>query len=112
MDGLSESLLYEAEVLGTVDLSADESACGMPVSRQIEDLERALRSRVGKGTMVRNVDLYSLEGAERDAALDAVVAGEPSPFVLMGGRLVCTGVVDVNAVFDALATGPTSTALR
>jgi hypothetical protein len=88
--------------MGTVDLPAGESACGMPVSVQIARLERELASAVGGGFVVENTDLYSLEGSERDAALDAVVAGEPSPFVLMSGRLVCTGAVDVVAVLEAL----------
>ena len=49
------------------------------------------------------VDLYSLVDADRDAALDAVVAGLESPFVLVDGELVCSGVIDPGAVLDALA---------
>jgi hypothetical protein len=94
--------------MGTVDLSAGESACGMPVSVQIARLERELASRLTEGFVVENTDLYSLEGTERDAALDAVVAGEPSPFVLMRGRLVCAGAVDTVAVLDALLASPVS----
>ena len=93
----------EAEVVGTVDLPADESSCGMPVSLQIERLRRELAGRFGDGFLVLSTDLYSLEGVERDAALDAMVAGAPSPFVLVRGRLVCTGAVEVPAVLDALA---------
>jgi hypothetical protein len=74
----------------------------MPVSVQIARLERELVSRQTEGFVVENTDLYRLVGTERDAALDAVVAGEPSPFVLMCGRLVCTGAVDTSAVLDAL----------
>lgn len=90
-------------MLGTVDLPAAESACGMPVSVQIERLERELSTRFGDGFSVLSTDLYSLEGSERDAALDAVVAGAPSPFVLVKGRLVCTGSVEARAVLEALA---------
>jgi hypothetical protein len=90
-------------VLGTFELNADEAACGMPVSLQIERLERELGSRFGEGYVVVNTDLYDLEGEERDATFDAVAAGEPSPFVLIGGKLVCTGAVEVPAVVNALA---------
>jgi hypothetical protein len=88
--------------MGADDLSAGDSACGMPVSVQIARLERELASRSAEGVVVENTDLYSLEGTERDAALDAVVAGEPSPFVLMRGKLVCTGAVDTAAVLGEL----------
>jgi hypothetical protein len=76
----------------------------MPVSLQIERLERELVERLGSGVSVVNIDLYDLAGAERDAALDAVVAGEPSPYVLMDGRLLCTGAVEVPAVLEALGS--------
>jgi len=102
LDGLSESPLYEAEVTGAFDLPADQSTCGMPVSVQIERLEREIDTRLGGGFLVIDTDLYSLEGVERDLALDAVVAGEPSPFVLLEGQLVCTGAVEVSAVLNAL----------
>ncbi|MDR3686940.1 MAG: hypothetical protein P4L93_08300 [Coriobacteriia bacterium] len=69
---------------------------------QIERLERELANRLGSGFSVQATDLYSLEGVERDAALDALVAGEPSPFVLALGGLVCTGSVDTSAILDAL----------
>ena len=49
------------------------------------------------------VDLYSLVDADRDAALDAVVAGLESPFVLIDGQLVCSGAIDADAVLDALS---------
>ena len=80
-----------------------DSACGMPVPFQIERLRAALVSRFGPGFEVVDFDLYALEGTERDAALDAVVAGEPSPFVLARGSLICTGEVEVATVIDALA---------
>lgn len=75
----------------------------MPVSAQIERLNRALAAREGDGFVVLSADLYSLEGSELDAALDAMVAGASSPFVLIAGRLVCTGAIEVPAVLAALA---------
>jgi len=75
----------------------------MPVSVQIERLRSELTARFGDGISVASVDLYSLVGADRDTALDAVVEGVPSPFVLLDGRLVCSGAVEVPAVLEALA---------
>ena len=75
----------------------------MPVSLQIERLRRELASRFGEGFQVLGTDLYSLEGPDRDSALDALVAGEPSPFVLMDGLMVCKGAVEIDAVLAALA---------
>ena len=74
----------------------------MPVSWQIERLERELVNRLGDGFSVLNVNLYSLEGADRDAALDALAAGQASPFVLIHGQLVCAGAIEVAAVLEAL----------
>lgn len=75
----------------------------MPVSLQIERLRRELANRLGDGFLVLSTDLHGLEGADREAALDAMVAGAPSPFVLVQGQLVCTGAVEVPAILDALA---------
>jgi len=93
-------------VLGAVDVPAEQSACGVPVSLQVERLTRGLATHIGSGFSVLEVDLYSLEGVDRDAALDAVVAGTPSPLVLIDGRLVCSGAVELSAVLDALALLP------
>lgn len=90
-------------MLGSRDIPDDSPMCGMPVSVQIERLRRELGSRFGDRCQVLDTDFYSLEGSERDAALDAVVLGEPSPFVLMDDRLVCTGAVQIDAVLAALA---------
>ena len=75
----------------------------MPVSVQMERLRRGLEDRFDDAPQVVSVDLYSLEGPERDAALDAVVGGEPSPFVLVNGRVVCRGSVEIEPVLAALA---------
>jgi len=78
----------------------------MPASTQIERLRTALEPWFAGRASVLGVDLYTLEGVERELVLDAMVAGDPSPFVLVNGRLACTGTVDAKAVLDALA--PTS----
>ena len=99
-------MLYEAGLLGVDELSDDDSECGMPVSVQTENLRRVLASRLGEGCCVESTDLYSLQGVERDVAIDAMVAGEPSPFVLIDGELVCKGAVKVDAVLNALQREP------
>jgi len=75
----------------------------MPVVRQIERLISELDRRGTTGVIVLNPDLYALQGADREAALDALVAGKRSPYVLLDGTLVCTGSVEVDAVLGALA---------
>ena len=86
----------------------DHSDCGLPLSAQVGRLSRELAGRFGDGCRVDTVDLYSLEGSERDEALDAVVAGEPSPFVLSNGHLVCTGGLDIDVIVASVmaAQGP------
>jgi len=94
--------LFEAEILGTTP--AVDAACGLPVSAQVARLKVQLADRDLGAASVDEVDLYSLREADRDAALDALVAGEPSPFVLIDGRLVCSGSIvlaDVVAALDA-----------
>jgi hypothetical protein len=75
----------------------------MPIPLQAERLEQALRARGVTRFAVSTPELYDLKGAERDAALDAIVLGRPSPYVLVGGALVCAGAVDVDAVLGVLA---------
>ena len=96
-------MLYEADVLGLDELADGGSACGMPVSTQMERLRTALEPSFAGRASVLGVDLYTLEGVERGLVLDAMVAGDPSPFVLVNGSLACTGAVDVKAVLGALA---------
>jgi len=73
------------------------------VSAQIERLKRTLLANVGDDFVVESVDLIELDAAEREAALDAIVADIPSPFVFVDGRMVCSGTVDAPAVLAALA---------
>lgn len=84
------------------DVAADASVCGMPVERQIERLESALAACGRDRVRIALTDLLDLAEAERHAALDAMVADEPSPYVIVGGRVVCTGSVDVEAVLASL----------
>jgi len=74
----------------------------MPVSLQIERLERELKRDGGGNASVLLVDFDDLEGSERDAAFDAVVTGAPSPFVIVDGRLVCSGAIDIPAIIATL----------
>ena len=86
-----------------LDGLAEQSACGLPVSSQVQRLKLALTERFGRAPEIPVVDLYELDPDEQGPAIDAVVSGELSPFVVVNGRLVCTGTVDVAAVLGALA---------
>lgn len=92
-----------AQTVAGIDLLSDDSACGMPVSAQIERLRRALNERMGEAAVrVIESDLAGLDDPERHAVLDAIVAGEPSPYVVAAGRVACVGSVDIEAVTAAL----------
>lgn len=75
----------------------------MPLTTQVGRLERALAAVPRDDVRVVVTDLTGLDGPDLQAALDGLASGETSPFVLIGGRLVCTGSVDVEAVLAALA---------
>jgi hypothetical protein len=92
----------EAGLLDIEDALFDDSACGVPVSVQIKRLTEELADRRLGGVSVAMANLLDLPEVERDVAVDAVVAGLPSPFVILGDRLICSGSVDVPAVLDAL----------
>lgn len=74
----------------------------MPVAVQIDRLERALAERAGDSFSVVSAGLADLARLERDVTIDAMVAGEPSPYVLVDGRIICTGSIELPAVFAAL----------
>ena len=95
--------MFEAEIRGITP--AEDASCGLPVSAQIARLKLQLADNRLGAVSVDEVDLYSLTGAERDAALDALVAGEPSPLVLIDGRLVCSGSIALPDVLAALGAG-------
>ena len=90
-------------------MPTDDSACGLPVSAQIARLKLQLADSGLGDISVDEVDLYSLVGPDRDAALDAVVAGEPSPLVLIDGRLICSGSIALPSVLAALGAAPEPT---
>jgi hypothetical protein len=93
-DGLSD---WESYGVSPGDLSGDTGsapACGMPVSVQAERLERVLLDRFGSGFVILSTDLLGVQGREREAVLDALVAGELSPIVLVEGEMVCAGAVE------------------
>jgi hypothetical protein len=47
-------------------------------------------------------DIYALTGDERHAVLDAMIRnGAEAPMVVVDGRVVCTGGVDLEAVLEA-----------
>lgn len=89
-------------MLGATELPPELSACGMPVSLQVERLQRHLADRGHADVSVLLVDLYALTGADRDTALDAIVADVASPYVLFDGRLVCAGSIDSEAILGVL----------
>ena len=103
MDGLSESMLYAADLLGVEAIGLEDQACGLPLAAQAERLAERLRPHIGDGFTVHITDLYDLEGADKDAALDAIGAGLPSPFVLVEGKLASAGSLDAEAILTALS---------
>lgn len=96
-------LVLEAQGMDVADTALETSSCGMPVAFQVERLRRELSDRFGNAFSILSTDLAGLEGAELTEVTDAIVACEPSPFVLVNGRLVCKGIVDVGAVLESLA---------
>jgi hypothetical protein len=81
---------------------AEDQHCGLPLATQAERLAEQLRPHLGDGFMVHITDLYDLQGADKDAALDAIGAGELSPFVLVEGVVASAGSLDAYAVLKAL----------
>lgn len=92
-DGLSELL---------APVAVDTTCCVVPLDAQMERLRRVLAAHGRGDIIVDKVDLYELEGPDRDTALDAVVACEPSPLVICEGRLLCVGSIDTDAVLVAV----------
>ncbi|MDR3686783.1 MAG: hypothetical protein P4L93_07510 [Coriobacteriia bacterium] len=99
--------MLEAQILGTTPV--DDATCGLPVSAQVARLKHQLADSGLGAISVEEMDLYSLTGPDRDAALDAIVGGEPSPLVLVRGRLVCSGSILLSVVLAALGAHPSPT---
>ena len=83
-------------------MDAAERACGTPVDLQIQRLARALEGKLLGGVRIISTDLTGLDDTERNATIDAMVAGVESPYVLVAGRLVCAGAIEIDAVLGAL----------
>lgn len=73
----------------------------MPAAWRVRVIGERLRAE-GIEAVVLARDLLSLEGSERQAALDAmVVRGADVPMVLVDGAVVCSDGVDLDAMVAA-----------
>lgn len=79
-------------------LLAGLGACAAPLTQQVEQLRQALDEHWAGGYTLQIAELEDLDDAERHAVIDAVVAGDESPYVVVNGRLVCAGRIDPTAV--------------
>lgn len=80
----------------------EDQHCGVPLATQAAQLAAQLEPHLGESFSVHITDLYDLAGADKDAALDAIGVGSPSPFVLVDGVLVSAGSLDAEAVLRVL----------
>jgi hypothetical protein len=101
---VSEARLFEASIVGAAEPPNGDPICGTPVSLQVEYLKRQLADHHVLDFSVVSTDLQGLDDIERNAAIDAVVAGEPSPFVLVNGRVACAGSIELPAILEALGS--------
>lgn len=85
-------------MLGDEGLLDEVEACPAPVSHQIERLRGVLETQWGGDFTLALAELEDLDETERHAVIDAVVAGEESPFVVVNGRVACKGGIDAAAV--------------
>lgn len=74
----------------------------MPLQWRLHVLEVQLNERAVRPVCVVETSLYHLEGAERGAAVDALVRGAALPLVLVGDRVACTGSSDTDAICAAI----------
>lgn len=74
----------------------------MPLQWRLHVLGAQLNERTPQPVRVVETSLYHLEGPERGAAIDALSGGAELPLVIAGGRVVCTGELDVEAIAAAL----------
>ena len=61
-----------------------------------------MNERTARPVRVVETSLYHLSGDERGAAIDALSSGAELPLVIAGGRVVCTGALDVEAIARVL----------
>ncbi|GAB4277112.1 MAG: hypothetical protein Kow0056_08290 [Coriobacteriia bacterium] len=72
----------------------------MPGAWRVRVVEERLK-REGLAAQGREVDFYQMDGAIKDAVLDEYLKGADLPMVLVDGRVVCTGGIDLDAVVEA-----------
>lgn len=73
----------------------------MPSTWRAHVIEEHLQASGISATVVER-DIYALSGDERHAVLDAMVReGADAPMVVVGGRVACTGGIDLEAVLEA-----------
>jgi hypothetical protein len=70
----------------------------------LQVLETRFTEGVGHEVRIEEADLYALVGSERDAAIDALVAGRDLPIIIVAGEVSCAGDLDVARILDALTT--------
>lgn len=87
------------------DAEAVSTSCGIAVSAQMQRLRVALAAAGHGEHPVVSAEFADLEEDELQSAIDAVVAGEPSPLVLVDGRIVCSGSVEIPLILKSLGTG-------
>lgn len=74
----------------------------MPPAWRLHVIARRLAAE-GLSATVAQRDLYSLEGAARHAVLDAMIATDAEPpMVLAGDAVVCVNGIDLDAIVAAL----------
>lgn len=77
----------------------------MPSTWRAHVIEAALVAE-GFRLPVVDCDVYSLPGGERKAVVDVLIAEQASfPMVLVHGRVVCHGGVDLEAIVRAVREG-------
>jgi hypothetical protein len=65
-------------------------------------LEARIHEATGLVVSVEESDLFGLIGAEREAAISGLLEQQPFPFVIVAGRLACTGSLDRDRIVSAI----------
>jgi hypothetical protein len=82
---------------------ADGAVCDMPWEWRLHVLEKRVTEHVGHHVVVAVEDVYAMEHAHAGEMMSAVFSsGRGFPVVLVGGRIVCDGGIDIPAVLAAL----------
>ncbi len=77
----------------------------MPSAWRVHVIEATLRDG-GFRLPVSECDVYSLPAKERTAVVDALIAEHTSfPMVMVRGRVVCHGGIDLDAVMRSVREG-------